>query len=75
MSIESIRQGRGMPFLHKGMRVLGKASGMYGAIVGATADANIRVRVDGQDRIETWHPQWRVTYFGSDGSVIAEYDG
>lgn len=72
MSMDTLRKGRNMPFLKKGMRVQ-VHNGKFGTITGANHQMNINVRLDGEKKSGNYHPQWNIRYFDRSGKRIAEY--
>src|ERR1700730_4949566 len=67
--LESVRKGRGMLFLRRGMAVDGKR----GVVTGGNTAMTIQVRFQGQRHSCNCHPTWETTYYGRDGTIMAEY--
>jgi len=61
-----------MPFVKQGMTVdmNGKRGNLTSGNVGY-----VQVRFEGQRRSSRCHPQWEMTYYGQDGSVVMDYKG
>ncbi|EGQ8013304.1 hypothetical protein HFM15_001573 [Vibrio cholerae] len=72
MSIQSVRDGRNLPFLKRGMRVQ-VDGGKFGTITGANSSMNLNVRLDGEKHSGNYHPTWQMRYFDDNGNVIAEF--
>ncbi len=64
---------RGVPFARIGMKV--DVDGRRGRIVGANSSANFDVVFDGSDVPINCHPNWMITYFAEDESVLATFGG
>jgi hypothetical protein len=62
---------RGVPFARIGMRVT--VDGKWGTIVGNNDSANFNVIFDGSDAPLNCHPNWMMTYYADDGTVLAEF--
>lgn len=58
MSAQYVRDYYRVP-AKRGMRI--KACGKPGTIVGFDGQY-LRVRLDGQKRVSTWHPTWEIDY-------------
>ncbi|WP_050916583.1 hypothetical protein [Vibrio cholerae] len=72
MSIQSVRDGRNLPFLKRGMRVQVDGD-KFGTITGANRSMNLNVRLDGEKHSSNYHPTWKMRYFDKNGNVIAEF--
>jgi len=59
---------RGLPPVKKGMRC--EVDGRKGTIEGGNGSANFNVQFDGIDAIRNCHPEWRMTVFNDDGSIL-----
>ncbi len=55
-----IRSYYGVP-AKKGQRVYYRHANKYGTIVG-TSNAHLRIRLDGEKHIGTYHPTWELDY-------------
>jgi hypothetical protein len=66
-----VARSRGVPFAKVGMRVT--VNGRPGAIVGHNESGNFDVLFDGVDFPMNCHPNWMMTYYAEDGSVLAEF--
>ena len=64
-SLDYVRRWYGVP-AKRGMRVT--CDGKPGTLTCGDG-AHIRVRLDGENRSEKWHPTWRVTYHTPEGDV------
>ncbi|EGR4213362.1 hypothetical protein DDN60_12535 [Vibrio cholerae] len=73
MSMQSVRDGRGMPFLKRGMRVQSISTGKYGTVTSTNSAMNLNIRIDGEKHSGNYHPKWMLRYFDSHGALIAEY--
>lgn len=65
-SLNYVRSRYGVP-AKRGMRVT--CDGLEGIIVGGQGNY-LRVRIDGEKHLSTWHPTWRVTYHAAEASVL-----
>jgi hypothetical protein len=72
MSLQTVRDGRDMPFIKRGMRVQ-VYNGKFGVISSSNSQMNLNVRLDGEKQSTNYHPQWKMKYFDDKGNVIAEY--
>lgn len=72
MSLQSVRNGRNMPYIKRGMRVQ-VYGGKFGRITGANHQMNINIRLDGEQQSRNYHPQWQIKYFDESGKVIATF--
>ena len=71
MSLDYIKNQRGLPFVEKGMRV--EVNGRRGNIKGENASGNLNIVFDGEKKNSNCHPHWRIKYFNGDGSLIKEF--
>lgn len=69
--LPAIRVDRHMPWLRLGMVV--DVRGKRGIITGGNSCCNIQVRFEGRSWSSNCHPHWETTFYGPDGSVIADY--
>ncbi len=73
MTIQDIREKRGMPWLKVGMQVFSTHSNRFGRVTGANASQNINVKFNGDNFTQNCHPHFKMTYFGKYGQKLAEY--
>lgn len=71
--LESVKEGRGMPFLKKGMKVKSLHSGEEGVIVDGNRSMNLDIRMKGEKHTGNYHPQWQMAYYDEQDKLIAEY--
>lgn len=70
MSMSAVRKRYSVP-AKRGMRVR-VYNGRLGRITSTYGD-NLRIRLDERRHPGIYHPTWRITYLGNDGTVLAEY--
>lgn len=75
MSMDSVRKGRDIPWLKRGMRVEHTYNGKKGRVSGSNGSGNINVIFDGDNWSQNCHPHWMMKYFDKDGELIKEYKG
>lgn len=73
VSIQTLREGRKMPYIKCGMRVQVN-TGKFGKITGANHQMILDVRLDGEKHSRCYHPQWRIRYFDENSKLIAEFN-
>ncbi len=73
MSLESVRQSRDIPFLKRGMLVYSTHKKKFGVVTSANRSGNLNIRMDGDKRPGSYHPQWQLQYLDDDGYLVAEY--
>ena len=77
MTLEFVKQKRGLHFIEKGMRVELSYGSVkkQGIIKGGNSSGSVDVLFDGEKRPNNCHPTWGMKYFDKDGNVIADYAG
>ncbi len=66
--IDSVVEYRKLPKIKKGMRC--EVNGQKGKVVGGNGSANFNVLFDGDKRSMNCHPEYKMTIFNDDGSII-----
>jgi hypothetical protein len=73
MSLDYVKNQRGLSFIEKGMRVENTYLNKKGVVKGGNSSGNIDVIFDGEKKAQNCHPTWAMKYFDNQGNVIAEY--
>lgn len=75
MTLDYVKNQRGLDFLEKGMKVelAYGTTKKTGIVKGGNSSGNLDVLFDGEKRAENCHPTWAMKYFDKEGNIIAEY--
>lgn len=73
MSLDYVKNQRGLSFIEKGMRVENTYLNKKGIVKGGNSSGNIDVVFDGEKKAQNCHPTWAMKYFDNQGNLIAEY--
>lgn len=66
--INEVCSYRNLPAIKKGMRC--EVDGRKGVIVGGNSSANFNVKFDDNGTIRNCHPEWKMSIFNNDGSIV-----
>lgn len=74
ISLNYVKNVRGLPFITVGMRVQSTDSGKFGKITSGNNSGNINVRFDGEKKSKNCHPTWAIKYFDKNNNLIIEFN-
>lgn len=73
MSLEYVKQSRGLDFIKIGMKVENTYSKKVGVIKKGNSSGNLDILFEGEKKAQNCHPTWAMKYFDENNNVIAEY--
>lgn len=73
MSLDYIKNQRGLKFVKLGMKVQFMYDGRFGIIKGENSSGNLKVLFDGDKKPSNCHPTYQMKYFDENDNIIDEY--
>lgn len=73
MSLDYVKEYRGLTFIKKGMKVEHTHNGKVGVIKNGNSSGNLDILFEGETVCQNCHPTWEMKYFDDKDNVIAEY--
>jgi len=73
MSLDYVRNKRGLTFIKKGMKVENTYLKKVGIVKSGNISGNLNVLFNGEKKQRNCHPTWSMKYFDENNNIIAEY--